>query len=211
VSGAGTGPGGVRVADINDRLERLSRRDELARRARERAVPRSVPGVGPDFMEVVEAVAAVVRRHPGMSVMLAPADGRRRSAVIRVTERHCEAEVAPVTMANLGDAAIGPAPSLGQPNFSPAYGLDPGPPPDPGQADLSRPDLARPDLTRPDLSRPDLTGPAGGPPDPGYRSPDPSHGQEQPGPWRPPAEPARPQPGPGPYENAPAEGWGWER
>jgi hypothetical protein len=199
VSGAGTGPGGVRVADINDRLERLSRRDELARRARERAVPRSVPGVGPDFMEIVEAVAAVVRRHPGMSVMLAPADGRRRSAVIRVTERHGEAEVAPVTMANLGDAAIGP-PSLDQSNFSPAYGLDSGPPPDPGQ-----PDRSRPDLTRPEHNRPDLTGPAAAPPDPGYR------GTEQPGPWRPPAEPARPQPGPAPYENAPAEGWGWER
>jgi hypothetical protein len=186
------------VADINDRLERLSRRDELARRARERAVPPSVAGVGADFLEIVEAVAAVVRRHPGMSVMLAPADGRRRSAVIRVTEKHGEAEVAPVTMANLGDANLGP-PALSHPNFGSAHDPDPGPPDHP---DRSRPDLSRPDFSRPD--RPDLV-----PSDPGYRGQELPHRPDQPGPWRPPVEPARPQPGP--YENAPAEGWGWER
>jgi hypothetical protein len=86
------------VADINDRLERLSRRDELARRLQQqRSVPAEVVAAGPDFADVVEAVANVVRRHPGMSVMLAPGDGRRGSAVIRIAEQHGEAEVAVVT------------------------------------------------------------------------------------------------------------------
>lgn len=94
------------MADINDRLERLSRRDELARRARQRTLPASISGVGEDFLEVVEAVAQVVRRHPGMSVMLAPGDGRRGSTVIRVTERRGEAEVAPVTVTGSAEDGV---------------------------------------------------------------------------------------------------------
>jgi hypothetical protein len=97
------------VADINSRLERLSRRDELTRRARQRTAPDWVTSVGDDVMEVVEAVATIIRRHPGMSVMLAPADGRPGSAVIRVSERNGEVEVAPVNVA-VGGVAPPPAP-----------------------------------------------------------------------------------------------------
>jgi hypothetical protein len=173
------------VADINDRLERLSRRDELARRARERAVPpAAIVGVGADFIEVVEAVAQVVRRHPGMSVMIAPGDGRRRSAVIRVTERNGTAEVAPVTMSGPGDGHFGP-PAAAPPYASP----EPAPPPE-----LSYPDLVRPEFTML-------------PPEQGY--PDqPPPGPAQPA-WRPP--PPEPQQPPAPYEAAPADTWVWER
>ena len=85
------------MADINDRLERLQRRDELTRRMlQQRAVPESVAGVGGDFVEIVEAVAQVVRRHPGMSIMIAPGDGRQGSAVVRVTEQDGEVDVSVV-------------------------------------------------------------------------------------------------------------------
>jgi hypothetical protein len=87
------------MADINDRLERLNRRDELTRRMlqhQHRAVPEPVAGVGDDFVEIVEAVAQVVRRHPGMSIMIAPGDGRRGSAVVRITEQAGEADVSVV-------------------------------------------------------------------------------------------------------------------
>src|SRR5436190_1605394 len=96
-------PGGASMADINDRLQRLSRRDELTRRVlQHRAVPAEVADVGSDFLDVVEAVAAIVRRHPGMSVMLAPGDGRRGSAVVRITEQHGEAEVSVVAAPSSG-------------------------------------------------------------------------------------------------------------
>ncbi|HZB50791.1 MAG TPA: hypothetical protein VE547_17015 [Mycobacteriales bacterium] len=82
------------MADIHDRLERLQRRDELTRRVlQQRAVPEPVAGVGTDFVEIVEAVVQVVRRHPGMSVMVAPGDGRQGSAVVRVTEQDGEVDV----------------------------------------------------------------------------------------------------------------------
>jgi hypothetical protein len=85
------------MADINDRLERMQRRDELARRMlRQRAVPESVAEVGEDFVEIVEAAAQVVRRHPGMSIMIAPGDGRQSSAVVRISERDGDADVAMV-------------------------------------------------------------------------------------------------------------------
>jgi hypothetical protein len=98
------------VADINDRLEKLTRRDELTRRVlqQHRVVPPEVSGVGADFMDVVDAVANVVRRHPGMSIMIAPGDGRRGSAVIRVTELHGDAEVAVVATAPGGKDASAP-------------------------------------------------------------------------------------------------------
>ena len=85
------------MADIHDRLERLQRRDELARRVlQQRSVPEPVAGVGGDFVEVVEAVAQVVRRHPGMAVMLAPGDGRQGGAVVRVSEHDGEVDVSVV-------------------------------------------------------------------------------------------------------------------
>jgi hypothetical protein len=76
------------VADINDRLERLNKREQLARRAYQRPL-RDAPaeGLGGDFLEVLEAVARTVRRHPGLSVMVAAIDGRPGRVVVRVTER----------------------------------------------------------------------------------------------------------------------------
>jgi hypothetical protein len=85
------------MADINDRLERLHRRDELARRVlAHRVVPESVSEVGDDFVEIVEAVVQVVRRHPGMSIMIAPGDGRQGSAVVRISEQGGEVDVSVV-------------------------------------------------------------------------------------------------------------------
>ena len=85
------------MADINDRLERLHRREDLTRRMlQHRAVPEPVAVVGDDFVEIVEAVAQVVRRHPGMSIMLAPGDGRRGSAVVRVSEHDGDVDVSVV-------------------------------------------------------------------------------------------------------------------
>jgi hypothetical protein len=97
------------VTDINDRLQRLNRRDELTRRVRERTAPPPVAGVGDDFAEVVDAVAEVVRRRPGLSVLVAPGDGRQGSAVVRITERLGDVEVAVVTTGG------GPPPGPRQP------------------------------------------------------------------------------------------------
>jgi hypothetical protein len=85
------------MADINDRLERLNKRDELTRRVlQQRALPDSVLELGEDFVEVIEAVVHVVRRQPGQAIMIAPGDGRRGSAVVRVTEREGDVEIAVV-------------------------------------------------------------------------------------------------------------------
>jgi hypothetical protein len=82
------------MADITDRLERMNKRDELTRRVlAQRAMPDSVADLGADFVEVVEAVAGVVRRLPGASVMVAPGDGRNGSAVVRVTEASGDVEI----------------------------------------------------------------------------------------------------------------------
>jgi hypothetical protein len=82
------------MADINDRLERLHKRDELTRRVlQQRALPESVAEPGEDFVEVVEAVVNVIRRQPGASVMIAPGDGRRGSAVVRVSEAAGDVEI----------------------------------------------------------------------------------------------------------------------
>jgi hypothetical protein len=82
------------MADITDRLERMNKRDELTRRVlAQRAMPDSVADLGADFVEVVEAVAGVVRRLPGASVMVAPGDGRNGSAVVRVTEAAGDVEI----------------------------------------------------------------------------------------------------------------------
>ena len=86
------------MADINDRLERLSRREEFARRAQRGGSPPVGPDVDldDDFAEVLLAVARVVQRHPGLSVMVAPADGRPGRTVIRVSERDGAVETAVV-------------------------------------------------------------------------------------------------------------------
>jgi hypothetical protein len=82
------------MADINDRLQRLQRRDELTRRVlQQRALPEHIADLGEDFVEVIEAVVNVIRRQPGAAVMIAPGDGRRGSAVIRVSEVAGDVEV----------------------------------------------------------------------------------------------------------------------
>ncbi len=82
------------MADINDRLERLNKRDELTRRVlQQRALPDSVAELGADFVEVIEAVVHVIRRQPGASVMVAPGDGRRGSAVVRISEAAGDVEI----------------------------------------------------------------------------------------------------------------------
>jgi hypothetical protein len=84
----------ILMADINDRLERLHKRDELTRRVlQQRSLPDSVAELGPDFVEVIEAVVHVIRRQPGASVMVAPGDGRRGSAVVRITEAGGDVEI----------------------------------------------------------------------------------------------------------------------
>jgi hypothetical protein len=86
------------MADINDRLERLHRREDLTRRVlRQRALPDAVAELGADFVEVIEAVVQVVRRQPGASVMVAPGDGRAGSAVVRVSEFAGDVEVTVLT------------------------------------------------------------------------------------------------------------------
>jgi len=125
------------MADINDRLQRLSRRDELTRRVlQHRVVPPEVAGVGADFLDAVEAVANVVRRHPGMSIMVAPGDGRRGSAVVRITEQHGDAEVALVTAVGSGAGPSAPVrrddpppdrPRSGDEQAAPAAAVAPAP------------------------------------------------------------------------------------
>ena len=88
------------MADINDRLERMQKRDELTRRVlAQRALPESVGELGEDFAEVVEAVVQVVRRQPGAAIMVAPGDGRQGSAVVRISETAGEVEI---TVVNTG-------------------------------------------------------------------------------------------------------------
>ncbi len=84
------------MADINDRLDRLNRREELTRRVLRRPIAEPPAGLDEDFREVVDAVARTVRRFPGLSVMVAPADGRPGRTVIRVTERDGFVETAVV-------------------------------------------------------------------------------------------------------------------
>jgi hypothetical protein len=82
------------MADINDRLERLHKRDELTRRVlQQRALPDPVAELGEDFVEIIEAVVHVIRRQPGASVMIAPGDGRQGSAVVRVSEAAGDVEI----------------------------------------------------------------------------------------------------------------------
>jgi hypothetical protein len=104
------------VADINDRLDRLQRREEFDRFGRPiRPAPPETPvgpvvarpaGVDDRLGEVLDAVAGVVRKHPGLSVMVALADGRAGRPVIRVTEREGGVETGVVVV---GQSAVEPA------------------------------------------------------------------------------------------------------
>jgi hypothetical protein len=109
------------MADINDRLDRLQRRQEFDRNGlplRSDPVVARPAGVDDRLGEVLDAVAGVVRRHPGLSVMVAVADGRAGRPVVRVTERDGSVETGVVVV---GSAAPTPAeqaaavPSTGRP------------------------------------------------------------------------------------------------
>jgi hypothetical protein len=117
------------VADINDRLDRLQRREEFDRFGRPlRPAPAETPvgppvarpaGVDDRLGEVLDAVAPVVRRHPGLSVMIALADGRAGRPVIRVTERDGGVET--------GVVVVGPGPQRAvEPTAQPAHALQTG-------------------------------------------------------------------------------------
>jgi hypothetical protein len=121
------------VADINDRLDRLSRREEFDRRAWEpptRPAAEPAPGAaaGDGFAEVLDAVGRVVRRHPGLSVMVA--DGRPGHPVIRVAERAGSAETGLVAAGPVRPrwAPGAPQPALPAGHRRPAAALEPGAP-----------------------------------------------------------------------------------
>jgi len=121
------------VADIDDLLSRLSRREEFDRRGPEpapsgRAAPtHAAPADRPagseaGFRDVLDVVAGVVGRHAGMSVMVALADGRPGRPVIRVTERDGRVETAVVAAG--GRSA--PAPSSAADDGVLGHGGEPG-------------------------------------------------------------------------------------
>jgi hypothetical protein len=109
------------VADISDRLDRLQRREEFDRFGRPiRSVPAEPAGpmvtrpagVDDRLGEVLDAVAAVVSRHPGLSVMVAVADGRAGRPVVRVTERDGGVETGVVVAgAQAGQPAVAADPA----------------------------------------------------------------------------------------------------
>ncbi len=121
------------MADINDRLDRLHRREEFHRRvwqpAREPSPPGPAAGTDDGVAEVLDAVARVVQRHSGLSVMVAIGDGRAGRPVVRVTER--DGAVETVVVAGPGSAARPAASRLPAP--APAT---PSPPPTPPAAPL---------------------------------------------------------------------------
>jgi hypothetical protein len=108
------------VADINERLDRLQRREEFDRFGRPlRHAPAETPvgppvarpaGVDDRLGEVLDAVASVVRRHPGLSVMIALADGRAGRPVIRVTERDGGVETGVVVVGTAQPRPVEPTP-----------------------------------------------------------------------------------------------------
>ena len=176
------------MADINDRLDRLNKREELARRALHRPEPpvpprRPMPPPEPvaaadgshdGFAEVLDAVARVVVRHPGLSVMLGVPDGRPGRSVIRVTERGGTVETVVVAGAGAGSVA-GPArlrpagvdPAAVQPAAVQPAGVDPaGVDPagvDPAGVDPAAADSAavRPAAVDPAAVQPTAVDPAG--------------------------------------------------
>lgn len=104
------------MADISDRLDRLQRREDFDRSgmplrpaAGTEHGPAVVRPVGVDdrLGEVLDAVAAVVSKHPGLSVMIAVADGRAGRPVVRVTERDGGVETGVVV-----PGAVAPAPAV---------------------------------------------------------------------------------------------------
>jgi hypothetical protein len=119
------------VADINERLDRLQRRQEFDRLGRPlRPAPAETPvgppvarpaGVDDRLGEVLDAVASVVRRHPGLSVMVALADGRAGRPVIRVTERDGGVETGVVVVSS-GSRVVEPTAQPAEAREAPDYG-----------------------------------------------------------------------------------------
>jgi hypothetical protein len=108
------------VADINDRLDRLQRREDFDRFGRPVRPASADTPVGPPISrpagvddrlgEVLDAVASVVRRHSGLSVMVALADGRAGRPVIRVTERDGGVETGVVVVGSGPPRVVEPVP-----------------------------------------------------------------------------------------------------
>jgi hypothetical protein len=108
------------VADINERLDRLQRREEFDRFGRPLRHGSTEISVGPVVArpagvddrlgEVLDAVASVVRRHSGLSVMVALADGRAGRPVIRVTERDGSVETGVVVVGSSPPRPVEPTP-----------------------------------------------------------------------------------------------------
>ena len=102
------------MTDIAGRLAKLSKWDELAKRAQlERAgAARGHAPVAADapFRDVVEAAGRVVRRHAGMVVILT-LEGS--GAAVRVAEQNGDLVVEPVKVVEAG--APGPQPSADPP------------------------------------------------------------------------------------------------
>jgi hypothetical protein len=147
------------VTDIADRLAKLSKWDELARRAQlERdAAARGDALVAADapFRDVVEAVGRVVRRHPGMSVVLTPDGG---SGSLRVAEQDGDLVVLPVEASPL-EHDSSPATREALPSVQPEVAV-PGPPapagPAMGKRDGRSPERITSDLARLLRRNPDL-------------------------------------------------------
>lgn len=108
------------MAEVYDRLGRLDRREQLARRAAQPAMPRigEEPAAVDDegFAEVLEAVGRVVLRWPGVSVMVAQ-DGATGQPVFRVSERDGTVDAAIV-----GHRPPPPAPHVGIGRMADALG-----------------------------------------------------------------------------------------
>ena len=144
------------MADINDRLDRLQRREEFDRRSADPDwTPRPAPPAGPvspvvtrpagvddRLGEVLDAVAAVVGRHPGLSVMVAVADGRAGRPVVRVTERDGAVVTGVIVVGSATAPAASPAPG-GMPGAVAAPGVpDPAALPGPAPSEAATvPDL----------------------------------------------------------------------
>lgn len=125
-------PTGEGVADINERLDRLQRRQDFDRFGRPlRHAPVDAPvgpplarpaGVDDRLGEVLDAVASVVRRHPGLSVMVALADGRAGRPVIRVTERDGGVETGVVVVGSGPPRVVEPGSPPAEPRQPAAFG-----------------------------------------------------------------------------------------
>jgi hypothetical protein len=112
------------MTDIADRLARLSKRDELAKRAQlERGAAGSRDGAAvarhAPFRDVVEAAGRAVRRYPGMSIVLTLEDG---GIAVRVAEKDGEFAVEPLPEAESGS----PSPAQSPAEVSTGEGSVPG-------------------------------------------------------------------------------------